>query len=148
MAMANTNLIGVLVPKLWPVQRVRVVVWLPGLRRDISCRWWKCAAGAIVRCSMTENMEHKEDTEEYLYQLVDKLHIKPEELRYILREILVEMGEEEFIRRDKLSCVEVLGKVCWRCGGRDHGGSKCEWRGRCDACEPQGCTVLVKCGFV
>ena len=52
---------------------VRVVVWLSGLRRDISCRWWNCAAkkrreiaeaaGVIVRCSMTENLEHKEDTE-------------------------------------------------------------------------------------
>ena len=52
---------------------VRVVVWLPCFRRDISCRWWNCAskkmreiaeaAGAIVRCSMTENLEHKEDIE-------------------------------------------------------------------------------------
>ena len=68
---------------------VRVVVWLPGLRRDISSRWWNLAAakmreiaeaaGAVVRYSMTENMEHTEDTEEYLDQLVDKLHIKPVE---------------------------------------------------------------------
>ena len=84
------------------------------------------AAGAIVRCSMTENMEHEEDTEEYLDQLVDQLHIKPEELRYILRETLVEVGEDESIGREKVSCVEAFGKVCWCCGGRDHGGSKCE----------------------
>ena len=132
---------------------VRVVVWLPGLRRDISSRWWNLAAakmrevaeaaGAVVICSMTENMEHTEDTEVYLDQLVDKLHIKPVELKYILRETLVEMGEDESIRRDKLTCVEVFGKVCWRCGGKDHGGSKCEWRGRCAICDAESHKAAV-----
>ena len=132
---------------------VKVVVWLPGLRRDISYRWWNLAAakmrevaeaaGAVVRCSMTENVEHTEDMEEYLDQLVDKLHIKPVELRYILKETLVEMGEDESIRRDKLTCVEVFGKVCWRCGGKDHGGSKCEWRGRCAICDAESHKAAV-----